>query len=161
METREQLGTGTLVKQVVEIRPRKINLTIQGSFSHCCPNKGKHMKKRVDGNAKGKVGEREFAALLRSFGFEARRGQQFCGGNGDEDVVHSVPGMYFEVKRREKLNVREAYDQCVRDAKLSGDVPAVIHRCNRSKWMISLSAEHFLSLMRVIGEFETDRGSDV
>lgn len=29
---------------------------------------------------KGKRGEREFAALLREHGFDARRGQQFAGG---------------------------------------------------------------------------------
>lgn len=111
------------------------------------------MKKRINGNVKGKVGEREFAALLRAFGFEARRGQQFCGSSGDADVVHSVPGVYFEVKRREKLNVREAYDRCAEDAKLSGGMPAVAHRCNRGKWLVSLSVEDFLALIRVGSDF--------
>ncbi len=114
------------------------------------------MKKRVNGNAKGKVGEREFAALLRSFGVDARRGQQFCGGNGDADVVHGMAGVHFEVKRREKLNVREALEQAILDAKVKGDVPIVAHRANRSEWMVSMRAEDFLALMRVIGEFEID-----
>ena len=33
----------------------------------------------MNSRRKGKVGEREFAALLRENGFDARRGQQFSG----------------------------------------------------------------------------------
>ena len=33
----------------------------------------------MNSRRKGKVGEREFAALLREHGFDARRGQQFSG----------------------------------------------------------------------------------
>ena len=39
---------------------------------------------------KGKRGEREVALILREHGFEARRGQQYCGANGDADVVLSL-----------------------------------------------------------------------
>lgn len=34
----------------------------------------------MNSRQKGKVGEREFASLLREHGFDARRGQQFSGG---------------------------------------------------------------------------------
>jgi Holliday junction resolvase len=113
------------------------------------------MKKRVNGNAKGKVGEREFAALLRSFGVDARRGQQFCGGNGDADVV-GMAGMHFEVKRREALNIHASYDQAVRDAKASGDIPAVAFRRNRGIWLLTLSVEDFLRLVQLIEQFDSD-----
>lgn len=36
---------------------------------------------------KGKAGERELAGVLRDYGYDCRRGQQFCGSNGDADVV--------------------------------------------------------------------------
>ena len=59
---------------------------------------------------KGKRGEREVALILREHGFEARRGQQYCGANGDADVV-GVPGLHIEVKRTEKFRMYEALDQ--------------------------------------------------
>ncbi|QBE98926.1 hypothetical protein PMF13cell1_04495 [Blautia producta] len=36
---------------------------------------------------KGARGERELAGILRGHGYDCRRGQQFCGANGDADVV--------------------------------------------------------------------------
>lgn len=102
----------------------------------------------VNGNIKGKAGEREFASVLRGFGFEARRGQQYSGIGG-EDVVSSVEGVHFEVKRVERLNVMEAYAQATRDA---GDKwPVVAHRRNRGDWMVTLSATHFLQLVAANG----------
>ena len=50
---------------------------------------------------KGKRGEREAAAYLRELGFEdARRTQQYCGTEGNSDVVcpDSLPGLHIEVK---------------------------------------------------------------
>jgi hypothetical protein len=41
----------------------------------------------MDSRRKGKVGEREFAALLREHGFDARRGVQYSGGVDSPDVV--------------------------------------------------------------------------
>ena len=67
---------------------------------------------------KGKVGEREWAALCREYGFEARRGQQFSGASGDPDVVTNVPGIHFEVKRTETLHLWGAIKQAEDDALL-------------------------------------------
>ena len=114
------------------------------------------MKKRLNGNAKGKVGEREFAALLRSFGTPARRGQQFCGANGDADVVCEMPGVHFEVKRVEKLNVWQAFAQAKKDAGVKGDMPIVCHRKNRGEWLMTMSAEDFLGMMRMLRDFDGD-----
>lgn len=104
----------------------------------------------VNGKAKGKLGELEFAALLRRFGFEARRGQQFCGANGDADVLSSLQGVHFEVKRVERLNLRLAFDQAARDAKAKGDMPIVAHRGNREEWMVSMKAEDWLNMVRAL-----------
>lgn len=100
----------------------------------------------VNGKMKGKAGELEFAALLREYGFEARRGVQYQGGPGSADVVHDVPGLHFEVKRVERLNLDAAYNQAVEDA---GDSlwPVVAHRRNRQPWLITLRAEDFLALV--------------
>lgn len=53
----------------------------------------------MNSNQKGKKGERELAAILKSYGYEdSRRGQQYCGSNGDADVV-GLPGIHIECKR--------------------------------------------------------------
>ncbi len=88
---------------------------------------------------KGKRGELEFSAALREFGFEARRGQQFCGGEDSPDVVTSLTDVSFEVKRVEALNVDKAMDQAITDAKEL--IPVVAHRRNRKPWLITVRLE--------------------
>jgi Holliday junction resolvase len=41
----------------------------------------------MNSRAKGARGERELASVLRNEGFDARRGQQYCGANGDADLL--------------------------------------------------------------------------
>ena len=45
----------------------------------------------MNSRQKGKGGELELAKLLRAYGYNARRGQQYSGISGDADVV-GVPG---------------------------------------------------------------------
>ena len=88
---------------------------------------------------KGKRGERELAKILKGFGYDTRRGQQYCGANGDADVV-GLPGIHIECKRVEKLNLYDALDQAARDAK-GEELPAVFHRKNDCKWIVSMYLE--------------------
>ena len=85
---------------------------------------------------KGKRGELEAAKLLQSYGYDARRGQQFSGANGDADVV-GLPGIHIEVKRVEKLNIENAVAQSMHDARV-GEIPVVLHRKNRSIWLMTM-----------------------
>lgn len=78
---------------------------------------------------KGASGERELAKKLREYGYEARRGQQYCGSNGDADVV-GIPGIHIECKRVEALNIEKAMQQSISDSK-DGEIPVVMHR---KKW---------------------------
>ena len=93
---------------------------------------------------KGKRGELEAAHLLRDHGYDARRGQQFSGANGDADVV-GLPGIHLEVKRVEKLNIESAVEQSIRDAR-EGEKPAVLHRKNRKKWLVTMPFEEWIEL---------------
>lgn len=102
---------------------------------------------RVNGNQKGKRGERELAGVLRDAGHSARRGQQFSGANGDADVICDMPGVHWEVKRVEKLNVVKAWKQAKGDC--GSAVPVVAHRTNRAPWLVTLSLDDFLALMQV------------
>ena len=72
---------------------------------------------------KGARFERALAAALRDYGYECRRGQQYCGANGDADVV-GLPMTHIECKRVERLNIHEAMKQAVHDAK-ADEKPAV------------------------------------
>lgn len=45
---------------------------------------------------KGAAGERELAGKLRDYGYDARRGQQYSGANGDADVV-GLPGIHLSL----------------------------------------------------------------
>ena len=85
---------------------------------------------------KGKRGELEVAHLLKEYGYDARRGQQFSGINGDADVV-GLPGIHIEVKRVEKLNIDNAMAQSIRDAR-DGEKPAVFHRKDRKQWLVTM-----------------------
>ena len=96
---------------------------------------------------KGKVGEREFASLLREHGYDARRGQQFSGSPDSPDVVsEALAWLHVEVKRVQNLNLTDA---CVQAAGDSGGKPWVVaHRRNHAPWLITMRAEFFFDLIR-------------
>ena len=93
---------------------------------------------------KGKRGELEVAHLLKEYGYDARRGQQFSGANGDADVV-GLPGIHIEVKRVEKLNIENAVEQSIRDAK-ENEKPIVLHRKNKRKWLVTMPFDEWIEL---------------
>ena len=96
---------------------------------------------------KGKVGEREFASLLREHGFDARRGQQFSGSPDSPDVVSkALAWLYVEVKRVQNLNLTDA---CVQAEGDCGGKPWIVaHRRNHAPWLITMRAEFFFDLIR-------------
>lgn len=94
---------------------------------------------------KGKRGERELAKLLRSYGYSARRGQQYCGANGDADVI-GLPGLHIECKWVENLNLSDAMEQSKRDAN-QGEIPVVMHKKNRHPWLATMSAVNFVNMV--------------
>jgi len=84
---------------------------------------------------------------MRDHGYsDARRGQQFCGSNGDADVV-GIPGIHIEVKRVQALNIDRALKQAQNDAK-DGETPIVAHRKNGEKWKITMDAEDWFRLLK-------------
>ena len=97
---------------------------------------------------KGAAGERELANILKGYGYDTRRGQQYCGANGDADVV-GLPGVHIECKRVEKLNLYDAMEQSKRDAK-DGEIPVVMHRKNRREWLVTIRLSDFMSMFKRI-----------
>jgi len=94
---------------------------------------------RINVNRKGKVGERELAALFREYGIEARRSKQYCGVTGEQDLKHALEGYYIECKRVKDLYINKAFEQIEKDAKDTG-IPIRRHllfaRTNRLKWLL-------------------------
>ena len=100
---------------------------------------------------KGKRGEREVAKIFRDAGYaEAHRTSQYCGKTGDASDVTGVPGLHLEVKFVEKEAVRSWYGQAVRDAEAAGrgDTPVVIHRKTHEDWLVTLSLDDFIEILK-------------
>ena len=98
----------------------------------------------MNSRSKGAKGERELARVLRQYGYDCRRGQQYSGANGDADVV-GLPGVHIECKRVERLNIHDAMDQAKRDSR-DGEIPAVFHRKNNCEWLVTLQIDKFMKL---------------
>ena len=95
---------------------------------------------------KGKRGERESAGELRRHGYDARRGQQYCGANGDADVV-GLPGLHIECKRVERLDLYAAMAQAEHDAP-DGMLPVVMHRRNNCQWLVTMRLDDYMEIYR-------------
>jgi len=111
--------------------------------------------KRINSKEKGKTGELEAAALIRKHGFTACRGQQFAGGSDSPDIVHNIPGVHIEVKRREKLDIYAAMEQATEDRK-SHEIPVVLHRRSRKQWLAVLPASDLLRILQKLGGTSPD-----
>ena len=108
----------------------------------------------INSKVKGATGEREIAKILKEKGFtEARRGQQYCGANGDADVI-GIEGVHIEVKRVEKLNVENALKQAERDKK-ENEIATVFHRKNREEWKVTLRLDDFINLYKELKDKES------
>ena len=95
---------------------------------------------------KGKRGERELARYLKEYGYDARRGQQYSGAQGDADVI-GLPGIHIECKRVEKLNIYDAVQQSVCES-LPAEMPAVFHRRDNHDWLVTMRLDDWMSLYR-------------
>lgn len=98
----------------------------------------------MNSKRKGSDGERELANILKKYGYESRRGQQYCGSNGDADVI-GLPGIHIECKRVERLNIYDAIKQAKSDMK-EDELPAVFHRKNRKEWLVTLPLDAFMEI---------------
>ena len=103
----------------------------------------------MNSRQKGKRGELYFVHWLRdNFNLKARRGQQYCGANGDADVVGGFPNTHCEVKFVQALNITKAMHQAVADAR--GSIPYVAHKKNREDLLITVRADDLKDLCKSV-----------
>jgi Holliday junction resolvase len=100
----------------------------------------------TNSKAKGARGERELSSKFKEYGYNTRRGQQYCGANGDADVI-GLEGIHIECKRVEKLNLYDAIAQAKHDAK-GQDIPTVFHRKNNSEWLVTMTLDDWMKLYK-------------
>jgi len=105
------------------------------------------MVKRINSRAKGARGERELSKFLSDRGYPSRRGQQFCGANGDQDVIcEKLSRLSIECKRVQNLNIDKALMKCVEDKK-EEQIATVWHRRDNEEWKVTLKASDLLGLI--------------
>ena len=100
----------------------------------------------VNSRRKGAEFERKLANILKEYGYTARRGQQFCGANGDADVI-GLPNIHIEAKAVEKLNLYDAMEQSKNDAR-SEEIPVVIHKKNRKGILVTMELDAFMNMYK-------------
>ena len=100
----------------------------------------------MNSKQKGARGERELAKVLRAHGFKTRRGQQYCGANGDADVV-GLPNIHIQCKRVERLNLYHVTAQAKSDAK-KDEIPVVMHRKDKCDWLVTMSLDDFIEIYK-------------
>ena len=98
----------------------------------------------VNSRQKGARFERSLASKLKEYGYDCRRGQQYCGANGDADVV-GLPGIHIEAKAVEKLNIYNAMSQSKRDAR-KGEIPTVFHKKNNCNILVTMELDEWMKL---------------
>ena len=98
----------------------------------------------MNSRSKGAKGERELARVLRQYGYDCRRGQQYSGANGDADVV-GLPGVHIECKRVERLNIHVAMAHAKREHS-DGEIPAVFPRKTNCEWTVPHQIKELLHL---------------
>ena len=100
----------------------------------------------INSRNKGKRAELNLAKKLREYGFDARRGVQYSGANGDADVL-GLPNIHIECKAVEKLNILDAMAQSIHDSR-EGEIPVVIHKKNHTDWHITMKLDDFISIYK-------------
>lgn len=103
----------------------------------------------INSRAKGARFERLLASKFREYGYDCRRGQQYCGANGDADVV-GLPHIHVEAKSCERMELYKWMAQAKRDAMAGGGnaLPAVFHKKNNAEILVTMTLEDFMNLYR-------------
>lgn len=104
----------------------------------------KDMKKRGKASKdKGARGERMLSAFLNSFGLHTHRGYVHCGQSDLVDLL----GIHVECKNVERLNVRAAMEQAIKETgKRKDGMPTVFWKASRKPWLTIMLTEDWVKL---------------
>ncbi len=104
----------------------------------------------MNSKRKGNRAERELVELLGRYGVEAHRNdQRYIGGADNPDLSCTMNGLpiHIEAKRTERLALHAAVQQAIRDAN-GHALPVVMHRRSREPWLVTLSLDDLMRLLK-------------
>ena len=102
----------------------------------------------LDSKAKGARYERELAAYFRDKGYDTHRTAQYCGNTGDAADICGLPFVHLEAKHQETLRLSDWVAQAVRDSDGTGKIPAVFHRKNNEKTLVTMRLDDWMKLYK-------------
>ena len=108
---------------------------------------------KINSKEKGKRFERALARILKDYGYDCRRTNQYCGSTGDASDVVGLPGIHIEAKHQEKMCLYDWMAQAKHDATENGNgnLPAVFHKKNNANILVTMELDDWMKLYR---EFE-------
>ena len=110
----------------------------------------------VNSKRKGARYEREVAAVLKEYGYDARRTAQYCGKSEESADVVGLPYIHIECKHyANRAFDYDWIDQARRDAKER--IPIVIHRTDNHDNLVTMRIDDFMKIYR---EYELIRSSN-
>ena len=97
--------------------------------------------------AKGARYEREIAHILKTYGYNARRTQQYCGATDESSDVVGLDGFHIECKHYANTGFKyEWLDQAIRDC--NNNIPIVVHKIDRKESVVTLRLTDFLEIIK-------------
>ena len=113
-------------------------------------------KKKINSRDKGARAERELTSELNKLlPVSTRRTQQYCGSTGEASDLVGIPGIHIECKWVEKLNVRDAMDQAIRDSK-GKSCPTVFHKKNHKPWLVTFRLDDIIDFLTCLNRVLPD-----
>jgi hypothetical protein len=107
------------------------------------------MPKRINSKKKGSRAELALShELTRLFKVDARRGQQYQGGQDSPDIVFDKR-ISIECKHVNKLNINQAMLQSKNDSAPS-QVPVVIHKADFKPWLVTVPLDDLIKFAKII-----------
>lgn len=106
--------------------------------------------KKINSKQKGKRIELDFVHFLGKNGIYSFRSKQYCGSNGDADVVSpDLENFHFEVKGGGQVpkKIHEFMDQASEDCKKSRKIPVVAMRRDHKEFLMVIRAEDWLKMI--------------
>jgi hypothetical protein len=100
--------------------------------------------------SKGARGENEVVELLRTHWPRATR-NWMSGAGGNGDIVHGPAHVVWEVKRTDRLRLRESWKQAEGAAAAAGigELPVLATRWNGGRWLAVIELEELLALLHL------------
>ena len=100
---------------------------------------------------KGARGENEVVDLVRANGWPRATRNFDSGSAGNCDVAYGPAAVRLEIKRTERLRLREAWRQVEQDAWLAGPgvLPVLATRWNTGPWLAVTELEELLVLLHL------------